>query len=187
MLFAGCTNTYPLASGSTVVPARSDTALNSTTVTGPIIMWGQPISVEFQQRDLTLFTTITSTMASTAQPSNTATRPTVSPTVSMVSTSLPNSGLSASAKAGISVAAVICALIVLGIIVFLILRRRKAMKRHPISTKDERDQWQRHELDGLAYKGELRGSVRRGELDGSDIHPDRKSWPRNPKERVELE
>src|SRR4051812_23626454 len=50
--------TYPLASGATVVERRVGQAdLTTTTITGPVEMWANPIFVEFRQQDLTLSST----------------------------------------------------------------------------------------------------------------------------------
>ena len=73
MLFAGCVSTYA-GNGATTVSARSaDSALNMTAVSGAITMWAQPITVEYQQSDASLFITSTSLSTSTpASPKSTA-------------------------------------------------------------------------------------------------------------------
>ena len=92
VVWAGCLSTYYPDQGTTTVAARSsidNSGLNSTTVAGPILMWGQPISVGFQQKDLALFITTKSTSTSSrlstststsAQPLNTITQPYSGPT-----------------------------------------------------------------------------------------------------------
>ena len=98
------------------------------------MMWAQPIEVAFQQKDLSLYTTATSTPSSsstTARPSSnpvtqvaaTATSPAQTTTPTLI----PNDtgGLSSGAKAGIGVGAAVVGafLIVLGLL--LVWRRRK--------------------------------------------------------------
>ena len=61
LMYAGCISTFPEASGATTVVARgSDDILSATVVSGPITMWGQPIEVAFQRRDLPFYATSTS-------------------------------------------------------------------------------------------------------------------------------
>jgi len=159
------------------VQARSgldDSGLNYTTITGVVTMWGQPISVEFQQQDLTLFTTSTSISASvstststtaqpsisagvstststTAQPSNTVAQPYASPTVTTIPSSAIASGLSIGAKAGIAIAAVIGGFLILASLAFLFLRRRSVTNRQPYAQQNanlreikELDGWETH-------------------------------------------
>jgi hypothetical protein len=168
VLFAGCTSIYSSEYGSTVVPARDEQDLNITTVTGVLIMWGQPISIGFQRDDVTLFTTGTATVtytgAATAQRSDGITQSTSGPTGSGVPTSSPDSGLSTGAKAGIGIAAAVGAFAVLTAMGFVFLRRRKAMKPLRGQITDNGDQWQRKELDGSPYRGELPDSLSRQEL-----------------------
>ena len=61
VLFMGCISSF---SGTTTIPARSgDSDLTTTTLyaTGaPVTMWGQPITVEYEQKDLSLFGSATS-------------------------------------------------------------------------------------------------------------------------------
>ncbi|MCJ1295142.1 hypothetical protein MMC34_006703 [Xylographa carneopallida] len=65
LLFAGCISTYASGGGRTSVIARSgDSQLSSIIVTGPLTMWGQAVTVEFQQQDLSLFSTVTATSLS---------------------------------------------------------------------------------------------------------------------------
>jgi hypothetical protein len=142
------------------VQARSgldDSGLNYTTITGVVMMWGQPISVEFQQQDLTLFTTSTSTSASvstststTAQPSNTVTQPYASPTVTTIPSSALASGLSVGAKAGIAIAAAIGGVMILASLVFLLLRRRSVANRQLYAQQDAK-LWKGKELGGWEF------------------------------------
>jgi hypothetical protein len=158
VLFAGCLSTF--TSGSTAVQARNgldDSGLNYTTITSLVTMWGQPISVEFQEQDLTLFTTSTSTSASiststsvTAQPSNTVTQPYASSTVTPMQSSVPASGLSVGAKAGIAIAIAIGSFLILAALWYLLLRRRIVVKRQLYAQRDANaaNPWERRELQG---------------------------------------
>src|SRR5271155_4642341 len=107
ILYQGCTSTYPLASGATVVEQRvGQTDLTATTITGPVEMWAEPIYVEFRQQDLTLYSTSFPTATSTstpAQPSSTASSATSAPTSSLSAGPdlyYSKGGLSTGAKAG---------------------------------------------------------------------------------------
>lgn len=104
-IYAGCVSSFP-SSSSTIVSARAAQDNQGTQVHGPIIMWAQPITVQLQSSDSSLFVTTSST-ASTAdssgpQPTTTTANTTTSQTVTPSQT--PSStGLSAGAKAGIGV------------------------------------------------------------------------------------
>jgi LPXTG-motif cell wall-anchored protein len=129
-IFAGCLSIYPESSGATTVRARAnDTDLTTTAISGPISMWGQPVVVEFQQKDLTLFSTsasTSSTSSGTASPSATTAQPAVTSTGSPTPSTNPKSGLSTGAQAGIGVGVAIVALILLAIAAFFLRRKRKA-------------------------------------------------------------
>lgn len=191
VLFAGCTSIYSAEYGSTVVPARAEQDLNITTVTGPLIMWGQPISIEFQERDLTLFTTGTATETSSgssnAQPANTSAQSTSQATDSSLPTSSPDSGLSTGAKAGIGIAVAIGVLGIIMAVAFVLLRRRKAVKNLRGQVVADTVHWQRKELDGSPYRGELAGSPPHQELAGSIMDPGDKHVPARASRRIELE
>lgn len=191
MLFAGCTSIYSAEYGSTVVPARAEQDLNITTVTGPLIMWGQPISIEFQERDLTLFTTGTATGTSSgpsnAQPANTSTRSTPQATDSSLPIASTDSGLSTGAKAGIGIAVAIGVLAIVMAVAFVILRRRKVAKNLRGQVVTKTDHWQRKELDGSPYRGELAGSSPQQELAGSIVGPGDKHVHARVGRPVELE
>lgn len=159
VLFAGCLSTF--TSGSTAVQARNgadDSGLNFTTITGTVTMWGQPISVEFQQQDLSLFTTSTTTSATvsasiltTAQPSNRITQPYSSPTVSTTPSSAPSSSLSGGAKAGIGITVGIGGFLIFWAVVFVFLRSRAMAKRQPYPQQDTQ-LWKIEELAGLQVR-----------------------------------
>ncbi|KAJ5247335.1 hypothetical protein N7468_002318 [Penicillium chermesinum] len=120
--FDGCVSTYP--KGSTTV-IHTDGATSKTTITGPVTMWAQPIVVQFQSSDLSLFSTSTPVVAMTsstpsASPgSKTISSPAVTQTnlatstsssgsasagsTSADSTSADSSGLSSGASIGLGV------------------------------------------------------------------------------------
>ena len=140
VMFAGCISTYPKASGATAVPARTgDQDLTSTTISGPVTMWGQPIEVAFQRRDLSLYTTSTpvpitvtqsdsrSTSTSDTATPNSATA-TFSPVTSPISVSRKSNGFSSGAKAGIGLGVAGIILCVMGFAFFLLWRRRQGRK-----------------------------------------------------------
>jgi hypothetical protein len=98
-------------------------------------MWGQPITVEYQQTDVSLYTTSTSkppTSSATAPPARTTKSDIPAETAPLQSnlSEEPQAGLSTGAKAGIGVAA---AVIVLGLIGFLVwfMKRRSHRSQLP--------------------------------------------------------
>ncbi|KAJ6145578.1 hypothetical protein N7470_009473 [Penicillium chermesinum] len=113
-----------LSKGSTTV-IHTDGATSKTTITGPVTMWAQPIVVQFQSSDLSLFSTSTPVVAMTsstpsASPgSKTISSPAVTQTnlatstsssgsasagsTSADSTSADSSGLSSGASIGLGV------------------------------------------------------------------------------------
>ncbi|MCJ1406867.1 hypothetical protein MMC19_000937, partial [Ptychographa xylographoides] len=139
VLYEGCVSTYAGSSSPTTVPARvNDSDLTTTAVSGQITMWGQPITVEYEASDLSLFTTSTSSSTTSTSSSSTGTSSSTSsatqapgttsgPTIIATSTS---NGLSSGAIAGIVVAALVIA-ILLAIIAFLLLRRKRRAQAEP--------------------------------------------------------
>ncbi|EXJ74182.1 uncharacterized protein A1O5_02476 [Cladophialophora psammophila CBS 110553] len=153
VLFVGCLSTLE---GTTSVIARAnDTDLSSTVVSGPLTMWGQPVTVEYQQKDLSLFGT-TSTSSSLPIPTSTTTSSTATASGSSSnSTSLLNkhsSDLSTGAKAAIAIAGILAVLIAAAIAVFLIRKRRERRKRRLTNQDHESSnsvpKWARQELEG---------------------------------------
>lgn len=141
--FAGCISTYPKSSGATTVPARANDTdlLPSTTLTGPLTMWGQPIEVAFRQQDLSLYTMGTSSPASQTNiqpPSN----PVTQAPPSIIHTLAPSndSGLSAGAKAGIGIGVAGVGLALFGFALFLFRRGRRRARsgeQHLMGTFNE--------------------------------------------------
>ncbi len=150
LIFAGCISTYPESSGATTVPARANASdlLPSTTVSGPLTMWGQPIEVAFRQQDLSLYTTSTSSPVSSAnaQPSSNpvtqaaATATPLPPLTSPTSAPSNNNSLSTGAKAGIGLGVAVIGMFLLGLALFLLWRRRRRARseeQHLIGTFSE--------------------------------------------------
>jgi hypothetical protein len=123
-------------------------------------MWGQPITIAFQQKDLSLFTTSSSTFSTatssqkpkatsmSASPSNTLGGSLAAQTASPTAAVPQNSGkstLSNGAIAGISIVGVVVIGILLGLVVFFRRKRRQTRATSPVQEKDE---WVRGELDG---------------------------------------
>ena len=77
-MFAGCISTLGLGSETTVA-GRSGQTTNVTSITGPVTMWGQPLTVLFQQNDLALFGASTSEPPVTSTSSETMASATATP------------------------------------------------------------------------------------------------------------
>jgi hypothetical protein len=191
ILYQGCTSTYPLASGATVVEQRVGQAdLTTTAITGPVEMWAEPIYVEFRQQDLTLYSTSSPTTTNTstpAQPSSTASSATSAPTSSPSSGSDPyhsKGGLSTGAKAGIGVGAGLGTLLILLAVLFFAMRRRRKIKqrRRPESYYQPGFYNQSSEMDG----SQLPGKSLPNEMDASEGKYSRSRKPIG-QARVELE
>ncbi|KKK22186.1 hypothetical protein P175DRAFT_0492829 [Aspergillus ochraceoroseus IBT 24754] len=153
--YQGCLGTY---TGATSVAARaggfgSADYTTSTSISGTYQMWGQPITVEFEASDMSLYKTATMTStSSTSSPSSTP------PTSSPSSTS---SKLSSGSKAGIAVGATVGGLVVLGLLIFwLLMMRRKhkqpgrAISRKGLQSQEaELEAKEAHlELDAMVYE-----------------------------------
>lgn len=95
-------------------------------------MWGQPIQVSFQKRDLPIYTTITiastpsttARLATSAQPSSTAVAQAAATAASPISTLKPSNGISTGAKADIGAGAALAVTFPIALVVFLLWRRR---------------------------------------------------------------
>jgi hypothetical protein len=105
-----------------------------TAVPGPLTMWGQPVTVAYQQADLHLFTTSSSSISTAAAPRHTsatvsATSFSIPMTTNSSSTIFPSANsshdrsLSAGAIAGIAIGAAALLGILLG--AAILLRRRR--------------------------------------------------------------
>ncbi|GFF74339.1 hypothetical protein IFM60648_04168 [Aspergillus lentulus] len=141
-IYAGCTSPFP-SSRSTIVSARAAENNQGTQVHGPIIMWAQPVTVQFQSSDLSLFvtpTTISITSKSGSVPVQTTTTSTALPTAntsqipSATQTTESNhfissTGLSAGAKAGIGVGAGVGGVAIFALLFFVFRHLRKARSK----------------------------------------------------------
>jgi hypothetical protein len=177
----------------------SPDGLATTTVTGPLTMWAQPLWIEYQETDLSLFpaTTTSSTSrptSSTPQPSITMVLPSSSTATSSATPNIiPSNRLSHGAIAGIGVGVALVALVFLATALFFCLRRwRSSKSRRSPTNYNSYSAWQRHELDALGsawQSNELDASEPRRELEGSRAEHTRKGIARKPvmREMVELE
>ncbi|CAI7629885.1 unnamed protein product [Penicillium bialowiezense] len=130
--FAGCTSMFP-SSNSTIVTVRQ-VSTESTQVSGPITMWAQPIQVQLQASDSSLFVSATTT-SNSASSTATGTKGSSSPTSTTGSGSgsgdssdSGSGGLSTGASIGIGVGVGVGALIVIAGLAFWFFRRRQAQK-----------------------------------------------------------
>ena len=144
VLFQGCTSMFPSLS-TTAVPARTkQTNLSPATITGPVTMWAQPITVAYQSSDVSMYTTSTASSTGTsptAEPNARVTTDHAAATSTSDTGSLqqPSSGLSTGAKAGIGVGAAVGAVLVIAIITSLLFWRfrknaqQKAMRENQVN------------------------------------------------------
>jgi hypothetical protein len=141
--FDGCISTYPAGAGYTTVLGRANNIdLNTTSVTGPLTMWAQPISVAFKQADIALFTTTTSSSSSastasvtggpttntaplTSTSSTSSTGTAISSAGNNATANYTSQGLSGGAIAGIVIGAAAIVGLIIGLAIFLVFRRRK--------------------------------------------------------------
>jgi hypothetical protein len=186
----GCISQF---SGTTTVSARGNTS--EIQVSGDISMWAQPITVEFQDRDLSLFGSATDdgsssdptsggTVSTVDLPTPTTSDPdstsssTSSPDSSVTPTQGPSSsGLSTAAQAGIGVGVGLAALALIAALSFFIRRRRRnafapnkagvGAGYAPDSKEPMRqpEDWERRELDASE------AAQHRSELDGRATPP----------------
>lgn len=128
-ILTGCVSSFP-AGSTTVLPARVRasgyaTGLEQTTVTGPVQMWGQPVTVAYASSDVRLFVPAgssaprTTTLPTSTQATN--------PGSTADSGGRSSGGLSVGAAAGIAIAATIAVVFLAALAAFLIVRRRKRL------------------------------------------------------------
>ncbi|CAI7624688.1 unnamed protein product [Penicillium glandicola] len=123
--YAGCISNFPSTS-STIVTVRQVSG-ESTQVTGPITMWAQPIQVELEASDSSLFVTATTTSNTTTLATSTQTSTTSAQSAtSTASTGTETSGLSTGAKIGVGVGVGAAGLVLILALVFWFYRRRQA-------------------------------------------------------------
>ena len=145
--YFGCTSIYPASAGVTTVFVEGDgftsdldgTPSNLVSVSGPVTMWAQPITVAFQKSDLSLFAkptgqgtggstaTSTSTAASTSTTTTSSTGTTLSSaTNSPLPSTRPSSGLSHGTIAGIAIGAAAVLGFLIGGAIFLQRKQKSA-------------------------------------------------------------
>jgi hypothetical protein len=160
-IYAGCLSTFPSTS-STIVTVRQDPK-KSTQVQGPITMWAQPITVQLQSSDSSLFVSSTATTAASSTSGVTATQPTIAhptETAFKESTSSESSGLSTGAGIGVGVGVGVGGFTILAAIGLWFLRRRRR------ATKNLRTVTVPHEFQGTpSYHGVRKVNVPPAELD----------------------
>ncbi|CAG8150543.1 unnamed protein product [Penicillium nalgiovense] len=142
--FAGCISSLP-SSSSTIVTVRQVES-ESTQVIGPVTMWAQPIQIQLQASDESLFVSATTTTSSDTSSESSATPtqtgpadPTTSDTDTGTGTGTgtdtgrESSGLSTGASIGIGVGVGVAGLIIIAALAFWLFRRRqnKAKKDLP--------------------------------------------------------
>ncbi|KAJ5181493.1 hypothetical protein N7449_011640 [Penicillium cf. viridicatum] len=126
--FGGCLSEFP-SSSSTIVTVRQ-VSQESTQVNGPVTMWAQPIQIELQASDKSLFvsatttsdTTTSSTQTGPASP-NPATPTPANPAAP--GTATETSGLSTGARIGVGVGVGAAGLIIIAALAFWLFRRRQ--------------------------------------------------------------
>ncbi|KAF4769885.1 hypothetical protein HAV15_011679 [Penicillium sp. str.  len=131
--FGGCISEFP-SSSSTIVTVRQ-VSQESTQVNGPVTMWAQPIQIELQASDKSLFvsaTTTSDTTLTTATTSSTQTGPAspnpatpTSPNPADPGTGTETSGLSTGARIGVGVGVGAAGLIIIAALAFWLFRRRQ--------------------------------------------------------------
>lgn len=120
-IYAGCLSKFP-SSSSTLVSVRDPKSNQGTQVTGPLTMWAQPISVQYQATDRSFFVS-----ATTTQPATGATA-TATSTSDSGSADSGSSGLSTGGKIGVGVGVGVGGLAIFALLAFWFLRRRSGKK-----------------------------------------------------------
>ncbi|KAJ5135059.1 uncharacterized protein N7515_004337 [Penicillium bovifimosum] len=132
--FAGCTSLFA-SDASTIVTVRQ-VSQESTQVVGPITMWAQPIQVQLEATDSSLFVTSTTTTnthsSATVTPSSTtksATTTSATPSSTDTGAKTESSGLSTGASIGIGVGVGMASLILVAALAFWLFRRHQSKKK----------------------------------------------------------
>ncbi|RAK97948.1 uncharacterized protein BO80DRAFT_413601 [Aspergillus ibericus CBS 121593] len=135
--YAGCLSNLPSSSSIIVTDRESDI---STQITGPVTMWAQPIKIELQASDSSLFvsaSTISTTTAAVnttiADPASSNTATTSAPATSSVASSGSDNGISSGAAIGVGIGAGVAAALILAGVCYLILWHRRARKSPIVS------------------------------------------------------
>lgn len=125
-IYAGCLSTLP-SSSSTIVSVRDPKSNQGTQVSGPLTMWAQPISIQLQATDSSLFVSATTTGA---DPPSTDTGATATSTSDSAASDSGSSGLSTGGKIGVGVGVGVGALAIFALLAFWFLRRRAVSKKN---------------------------------------------------------
>ncbi|OQD61090.1 hypothetical protein PENPOL_c018G00220 [Penicillium polonicum] len=175
--YGGCISHFP-SSSSTIVTVRQ-VSQESTQVNGPVTMWAQPIQIELQASDISLFvsatttsdTTTSSTQTGAASP-NPATPTPANPAAP--DTGTETSGLSTGARIGVGVGVGAAGLIIIAALAFWLFRRRqnKGQKSLPDTSSLGGSHPEASELGGSTQFGanssyQLPGHATPSELGGS--------------------
>lgn len=118
-IYAGCLSTLQSPS-STIVSVRDPKSNQGTQVSGPLTMWAQPISIQLQATDSSLFVSATTT----------GTGATATSTSDSAASDSGSSGLSTGGKIGVGVGVGVGALAIFALLAFWFLRRRAASKKN---------------------------------------------------------
>ncbi|PWY96237.1 hypothetical protein BO94DRAFT_529630 [Aspergillus sclerotioniger CBS 115572] len=129
--YAGCLSNLPSSSSIIFTDRESEI---STQITGPVTMWAQPIKVEVQSSDLSLFVSASTTSTLSETVSSTTASTSASATSSATSGGRVT-GISSGAEIGIGVGVGVIAAFILAGICYLILRHRKVRKSPSVSVQ----------------------------------------------------
>lgn len=135
-VFAWCTRMLP-SSSSTTVAVRQEPGHN-TEITGTITMWAQPITVELQASDSTLFVSSTTSPGTSAdaQPTSTSQATSISQNSETAgpSTDSGSSALSTSAGIGVGVGVGVGGIALFAALGLWLFRRHRKNKKLPTPT-----------------------------------------------------
>ncbi|KAJ5481839.1 hypothetical protein N7475_000651 [Penicillium sp. IBT 31633x] len=163
--FAGCTSGF--ASGDTTLVTVRQVSDESTQVTGPVTMWAQPIQIQLEAKDSSLFVTssptTTATTTTTTATGDTPPGATPSPSApTQPSPSTPpgaptntatagSSGLSTGASIGIGVGVGMAGVIVIAGLAFWLFRRHRAKKKLGSNADSSYQHPEASEIDGSPF------------------------------------
>ncbi|KAI9930019.1 hypothetical protein MW887_011829 [Aspergillus wentii] len=143
-MWAGCISSLP-SSSTTIVSVRHTGLNEGTQVTGPMSMIAQPITVQLQATDSSLYASVIGTaspLPSSKAPSFTSAAP----------SSTPSTGLSTGAKAGIGAGVGVAGVAFLSLIALWFFHRQRAQRKIRLQSEQRKD-----------------SSTRAVELGGSDV------------------
>ncbi|PYI09852.1 hypothetical protein BO78DRAFT_467656 [Aspergillus sclerotiicarbonarius CBS 121057] len=137
--YAGCLSNLPSSSSIIVTDRESDI---STQITGPVTMWAQPIKIELQSSDSSLFVSASTTSTTSAainttiaDPASSISATTSAPAASSITSGGSANGISSSAEIGIGVGVGVLAAFILAGVCYLILRHRKTRRSPNLSVQ----------------------------------------------------